>query len=279
MPSRLPVPGVWRAARAVLAVVLLSMSATVGCVFAQPGTRGGTTQAPATGAGTSAVRDTAVPAIPYPQFSFDSVRYYVRTTPAMRQGLTGMARCVVRLDARGRVTTTFDERTTNEQFRNSLADGLKYVSFRPALVAGRPVASAVTITAWFLLDTSRSATTPFVDIAVDSAAKAAGPIVRSVRRNGVPIELAPVYNRAELASNLYYPRDAQHGPTPDTVIVRALVDRAGNAGYTIVESSSNPMLTALAEEAVKATRFTPSLQMGSPVAVWTSVPVVFNWGK
>lgn len=217
---------------------------------------------------------------PFPVFSLDSVRYFVRP-PASAQA-TGNARCVVRVNPAGKIAVQYDRRNL-PAYEDALRNGLRYVAFRPAIVNGKPVASAVTITAWFLNDTTWRSTeqaavvrTRFVDVAADSVSRADSPMVRRVRAAGVPIELPPVYSGQDLASNLYYPQETGRKGT-DTVIVRVLVERTGVAVHAVIDSSPDPLLAGAAEEAVKNTRFVPALQMGWPVATWIDVPVVFRW--
>ncbi|HVZ39171.1 MAG TPA: energy transducer TonB [Candidatus Kapabacteria bacterium] len=215
--------------------------------------------------------------MPYPAFEFDSVRYFVHPEQGVLPMQTeGRARAVVRVDARGRTTIVIDPRS-DERFGRILAEGLGYVRFRPAQQGGHPVPSAVAVTAWFMLDRSHKVPVPFADIVLDSAHHAADTIVRPTRRPGMPVELEPVYNRSELASNILYPDGVPPASQPDTVMVRVLVERDGSVAHAMAEGARNPLLGLAAEQAARSTRFAPAMQLGAPLALWVTIPVIFRW--
>ncbi|MBS1910988.1 MAG: energy transducer TonB [Bacteroidetes bacterium] len=241
--------------------------------WAQPHRHGGSrtvTNAPVT-------VPAAVPAcVPYPVFEFDSVRYFVHPEEGVPSTQSeGRARAVVRVDARGRTSIAIDPRS-DARFGRILADGLGYVRFRPAQQGGRPVPSAVSITAWFVLDRSHSVPVPFADIVLDSVNHAADTIVRPTKRPGMPAELEPVYNRRELASNILYPDGVQPASQPDTVMVRVLVERDGSVAHAMAEGARTPLLGLAAEQAARSTRFAPAMQLGAPLALWVTIPVIFR---
>lgn len=216
---------------------------------------------------------------PMPAFSLDSLRYVLRfPAAASSAGRNGVARITVSVNARGRVSITNDARSDKE-FLTALTSAVGTVPFAPATTSGRPAASAVTLTAWFLYDNSYGRNIPFVDIAVDSASRASGPLNREGLQRAAGSNLEPVYSVADLSRRLNYPQHIEHGEWEDTVVVRALVERSGIAEHTFVEHVGNPFLDLAAEEAVRGLRFAPAMQLGTPVATWTNVPVRFIWKR
>lgn len=74
-----------------------------------------------------------------------------------------------------------------------------------------------------------------------------------------------------------YPRRAVDLEQKGTVIVRALVDAAGNpAAIEIWESSGFPLLDRAAEQAVRQWRFRPATLNTRPTEAWVQVAVHFN---
>lgn len=218
-------------------------------------------------------------AVPMPIFSLDSLRYAMRfPAAASSAGRNGVARIVVSVGARGKLSIVPDPRSDKE-FLNALTSAVRTVQFASGTTAGRPAVSAVAITAWFLYDNSYGRNIPFVDIAIDSASRAAGPLEREGLQRAAGSNLEPVYSVADLSRRLNYPQHIEHGEWEDTVVVRALVERSGIAEHTFVEHVGNPFLDLAAEEAVRGLRFAPAMQLGTPVATWTNVPVRFIWKR
>jgi protein TonB len=72
-----------------------------------------------------------------------------------------------------------------------------------------------------------------------------------------------------------YPDLAREKGVQGQVVVMALVGTDGLVKETFV-ASSVPMLDEASVAAVRAWKFKPAMKGGSPVAVWTSIPVKFS---
>ncbi|NQW29459.1 MAG: energy transducer TonB [Ignavibacteria bacterium] len=92
----------------------------------------------------------------------------------------------------------------------------------------------------------------------------------------ISVERDPVFDLEDLQRRVVYPNMARVNGIQGTVRVRVLVGKDGKVLKTMIIESDNRILNQAAEDAVKATVFTPALQNGHGVAVWMAIPVKFR---
>ncbi len=92
----------------------------------------------------------------------------------------------------------------------------------------------------------------------------------------VATETEPQFDMEDLQRRVVYPNMARTNGIQGIVRVRVLVSKEGKVLKTSIIESDNRILNQAAEDAVKATVFTPALQNGHGVAVWMAIPVKFR---
>lgn len=90
-----------------------------------------------------------------------------------------------------------------------------------------------------------------------------------------PVEVEPVALK-DPRKLIQYPELARKANIEGNVYLRFKVLKTGNVGEVIVEKSDHDILNQAAIEAIKKCTFTPAVQNGSPVDVWTSLTIQFK---
>jgi len=85
----------------------------------------------------------------------------------------------------------------------------------------------------------------------------------------------PIGGYDGIQRSVQYPRIAREAGIEGQVVVYAFVDTDGIVKETMVLQSI-PMLDQAAVDAVKGTRFSPAKQRDQVVAVWLSIPIIFQ---
>ncbi len=92
----------------------------------------------------------------------------------------------------------------------------------------------------------------------------------------VSVEKEPQYDEAELAKRVKYPPVAKANGVEGIVLVGALIGKDGRIEKIQVIETDNELLNSAAVKAVQETSFTPAVQNGQAVKVWTRIPIRFT---
>ena len=149
----------------------------------------------------------------------------------------------------------------NSGLDEAAIEAIQKTPWKAAIRGGRPVGIWISIPVTFRLETP----TPPPE---------SGSTFRFIPFDEAP---APIGGTATILRNLRYPRIAQEAGIMGTVIVQALVDETGRVQETVIlRGIPHTGLNEAAAEAIRRTRFYPAKQLGKPVAVWISIPVIFR---
>ena len=88
-------------------------------------------------------------------------------------------------------------------------------------------------------------------------------------------EPTPV-NMGDIQKLIGYPQIARDAGIEGTVVVRVLVDKAGNYSRHRVINQVHPILTKAVEEHIDKLRFSPAIQGGKPIPFWVNIPFNFK---
>ncbi len=112
-----------------------------------------------------------------------------------------------------------------------------------------------------------------------------GTVHDSVNRQSqeeIPYEFVPVESEPQVADgdtimkHLVYPEEARKLGQTGKVSVRFRVETDGHVSRAVIEQGKYELLNAAAIDAIKKTRFSPAVQNGQPIAVWTSETIEFK---
>lgn len=90
-----------------------------------------------------------------------------------------------------------------------------------------------------------------------------------------PVESEP-QPTTDVRKNIVYPELARKAGIEGHVYLRFKVLKSGGVGEVIVEKSDHKILEDAAIEAIKKCKFTPAIQNGAPIDVWTSQTIDFR---
>lgn len=98
------------------------------------------------------------------------------------------------------------------------------------------------------------------------------PVIPFIPYDEAPV---PIGGYEAIQRNAVYPRLAREAGIQGTVVIHAYIDTRGIVQETMVLSGI-PMLNDAAVDAVSRARFQPAKQRDRVVAVWISIPVIFQ---
>ncbi len=107
-------------------------------------------------------------------------------------------------------------------------------------------------------------------------------ITKKKRKHPDPFKFIPVEKEPEpvniddIKQKIGYPGPATKAGIEGIVVMRVLVNKRGKYVKHIVLSSPHPILTEAVEKQLHKLKFTPAIQSGKRVKVWTNIPFRFS---
>jgi len=89
-------------------------------------------------------------------------------------------------------------------------------------------------------------------------------------------EVMPTFDMEELLANIQYPEEALKKGIQGQVLLKIKISKYGEVVDTKVIKSDSKLLNEAAEDAVKATKFTPARNGDEPAESWVTLPVKFK---
>lgn len=83
-------------------------------------------------------------------------------------------------------------------------------------------------------------------------------------------------NMGDIQKLIGYPQIARDAGIEGNVVVRVLVDKAGNYNKHKIITQVHPILTKAVEEHIQKLKFTPAIQGGKPIKFWVNIPFNFK---
>jgi TonB family protein len=188
-------------------------------------------------------------------------------------GITkGGVRCMINVDATGRIEDVLILAYTHERFGRAVRDVMPQWRFEPARVDGRAVPAQTTIE--FTIEAVGVVTTMDVTTYVSQRFETiwGSPYVYHEWKlsdlDAIPVpqkSVAPIY-----------PVELAEQNIRGKVRVEFYIDESGAVRMPIVAASEHPELAGLAIQAVRQWQFAPPLRQGKPVLVFASQEFDFN---
>ncbi len=97
----------------------------------------------------------------------------------------------------------------------------------------------------------------------------------NIKDDYISVESQPVPIRS-IQALIRYPEKARKEGLSGKVLISVLIDENGDVTKYNVENSSNDIFIQPAVDAVKQSKFIPARQDGKPIAVWYTLPIVFE---
>ena len=176
---------------------------------------------------------------------------------ARRLGIEGKVIAAALIDTVGSVTRVKIERSGGSLLDTAAVMALMKARFHPATLYGKPVRI------WF--------TVP-INFELVGGSKADRAKNLNIESEGS----APATPMSNIMDRVKYPAEAKQEGLEGKAVVSALIGADGSVEKTIIEESTDKIFEAAAMDAVKSTRFKPSLEDGKPVRSWFTIPIMFK---
>ena len=176
---------------------------------------------------------------------------------AKRLGIEGEVILAALIGTDGRVERVDVEQSGGLLLDSSAKHALEQARFTPAIASGKPIRIWFTVPIKFKLLKGGESERESTQTSRQEGSNAATPL-------------------SNIMDKVQYPAEAKQKGLEGKAVVSALIAADGSVEKTIIEESTDKIFEAAAMDAVKNTRFKPSLEDGKPVRSWFTIPIVFK---
>jgi TonB family protein len=215
-----------------------------------------------------------------PEYQFDTAPKPRGTVAAvypyelLREHVSGKAKVVCLIDARGKVVQVNVTSASKPEFGQALAAAFESFEFDPALNKGKPTATLLAMEKEFLLSTNNpfAAVVPTsVDFELLALEKKSPEKIRKLTELDAPLK--PISRRSPV-----FPRAVAESVRTGEALVEFLIDEEGKARLPRIVSASEPAFGYAAAQAVSQWQFEPPKCAGKTVVVRARIPLKFDGG-